>query len=347
MSINQIRTILILFATAAFYTSCTKVDSKMDPEPDPGIVDSVPVLHYKDSTVLIRSITKLRTNKAGKYLDSITFYIYYDSLNRKINFNSEYRNSPIPTDSSTVHSYNSNGLLVQLDRNNSAGTLTNKYTYDPQNILSSAEIELKPGVRKTENFIKKMLPGGGYSLSLRDSSYYPSFEPIDANTFEFNAQNQLVFMGFFRPPNKREGFTDSLFYDDAGNVNKVVETIYSSNDRPSTITYFEFSDRASRGDQFYNFNKKVYNGISDFPEFLDNFLSGSPLTGAYNEGLYQFIKYPASNNRIYTWSDYQVVAYINFDSDAEYDRANRLVKLKLYVGRDYHYTNEYRLTYYK
>ena len=79
---KKIKTILILIAAAVIYTSCTKVDSKMDPEPEPepDVEDYVPVLGYKDSTVLIKSITKLRTNITGKYLDSSTFYIYYDSL---------------------------------------------------------------------------------------------------------------------------------------------------------------------------------------------------------------------------------------------------------------------------
>ena len=343
---NKIKTLLFLITATTIYFSCTKVDSKMDPEPepDPVIVDSVPVLGYKDSTVLIKSITKLRTNISGEYLDSNTFYIYYDSLNRKINFNSEYTNSSKPTDSSTVHTYNSNGFLIQLERNNPAGKLTNKYTYDAQNVLSHSVIETKPGVWKTEQFTKQIFPGGGYRLSISDSSHTPPFEPY---AFEFNAKNQIVFMSRFSSPNKTGGWIDSIFYDAAGNVSKVIEKIYVPGEPPSIITYFEFTDRADRGDQFYNFNKKVYRGISDFPEFLDDFLSGSPLTGLYNEGLFQFIKYPAGNNRIYTWSDYKVVTYVDFKSDAEFDSANRLVKIKLYVGRDYHYTNEYRLAYYK
>ena len=339
---KKIKTLLFLIAAAAIYTSCTKVDSKMnpEPEPEPDIVDSVPVLHYKDSTVLIRSVTKLKTNISGKYIDSNTFYIYYDSLNRKINFNSEYTNSSIPTPASSVHSYDSNGLLVQLEKNRLTDTLTNRYIYDAQNVISSAVIEKNPGVFRTEYFAKNILPDGGYSLNVNDS--YSKY----VYRFDFNADGQLVLLSKDLVSMPNSGFVDSIFYDAFGNVSKVVETIYSMYPH-LTFTYFEFSERANRGDEFYNFNKKIYNGISNFPEFVDDFTAGSPLTGPYNEGLYQFSKYPAYNNKIYTWPTYQEVAYIDFKSDAEYDSANRLVKLKLYVGRDYHYSNEYRLTYYK
>ena len=344
---KKINPLLFLLAAMVIFISCNKNKEDSKKDPDREILDSSTVIGFKDSTVLIKSITKLRRNISGNIIDSNTVFIYYDSLNRKINFNSEYTASPTPTLFSTVHSYNGAGLLVQLDRSDATGHFTNNYRYDAQNVITSATIELKPGVRKTEYFTKKILPEGGYSLSIKDSSNYVSSQRIDLYTFDFNAESQLILMSIFWLPNQRNGFVDSIFYDGFGNVSKVVETIYSSGVSPLKFTYFEFSDRATQGDQFYNFNQKVYNGISSFPAFFDDFAAGSPLTGLYNEGLYQFLKYPALSNKIYTWSINQEVVYITFKPESEYDNTKRLVKLKLYVGRDYDYATEYRLTYYK
>ncbi len=346
---NKLKTFLLLIAVTTIYTSCTK-DSKLDPDPDKN--DSATIIGFKDSTLLIKSVTKLKIDFSGNYIDSSTFYVYYDSLKRKINFNSEYTSSPTPTMFSSVHSYNSAGLLVQLDRSDVTGRYTNNYIYDAQNVISSATIEEKDRAKRTFYFTKKMLSEGGYSLSVNDSTSF-QFDHIDFYSFNFNGNDQLTKVSTYFTASLNDGMKDSIYYDGFGNVSKVIQTRYVPGYPVSIHTPYQFFSRDTKGDQYYNFNKKVMNGIANLPKLLYGYFDvGNELVGMENIYLYQFSKFPALSASFYKYfnGDYP---YVNFKPEAEYDSKDRLVKFKLYLGDelflgdDAYFSDEYRLTYYK
>lgn len=345
--------LLILIAVTVLYTSCTKDDSKIDPDPDTS--DSVTIMGFKDSTLLIKGISSKGINYSGNYIGSDTaylysgsVYIYYDTLNRKININTEYTTSPTPTPNSAVISYNKAGLIIQYDATNTEWSYINYYTYDAQNVLSSATMISEELGKEAFYFTKKMLTGGGYSLSTKDSFFFQEYNEIDLYTFNFNADNQLTLMSSLSFPSLDKGFIDSIYYDTFGNIRKVTEISYKPGNVPSNVTLFEFTSRNNKGDQYYNFNKIVFNGIAGFPDLFGNFAAGSPIAGLYNRDLFQFTKYPAVSTKLYEWDPWRENgAYFSFTPDAEYDSKNRLVKFKSYLGDKPCFSKEYHLTYYK
>lgn len=342
---NKIKTLIILIAATTIYTSCTKDDSKTDPDPDK--LDSVTIMGFKDSTLLIKSITMKGINSSGNYIDSNIIYLYYDTINKKIIFNKNNPASPTPGPSSLVNSYNNEGLLIRVDGSDPEGNYTNYYTYDAQNVLSSATMIDMEGEKETLYFTKKMLSGGGYSISAKDSSEFLEYDQIEAYSFNFNGNNQLIMMNASVYPSLDDGITDSIYYDTFGNVSKVTETTFVPGDPPSTITLYEFSSRDTKGDQYYNFNKIVMNGIASLPNLFGNFGVGSEIAGINNIYLYQFTKYPASSAKFHKWDYSGNDTYVTFKPEAEYDSKNRLVKFKLYFGDDPYHSDEYQLTYYK
>ena len=342
---RSLKSFLVLIAVTAIYTSCTKEESILNPDPDK--LDSLTIMGFKDSTLLIKSLTEFGIDYSGNYIDSSTIYFYYDTLSRKINFNTEYSSSPTPSLFNIVHSYNSSGLLIQVNFTDSTGSYQNNYTYDALNILSSVTTEDEYHIKETVFFTKKLLQEGGYSLSTEYLPYYQQEMEADLYTFNFDGDNKLTLMSYFSLPSLDDGVIDSTFYDANRNAIKVTETRYLPGKPKSTLILFESSSRAIIGDQFYNFNKIVYNGIANLPGLFGSLSVGGMLTGFDNDFLFQFTKYPAFSSKISRWGYGENPSTVTFKQDAEYDNKNRLVKFKMYFGDEPYYSNEYRLTYYK
>ena len=75
--------LLLLFEIVSISPSCNKNDAPVTPD----IIDSVKIMGL-DSSQLVKSITTKGIDRSGNYLDSETFYIYYDTLNKRAIFSS-------------------------------------------------------------------------------------------------------------------------------------------------------------------------------------------------------------------------------------------------------------------
>jgi len=165
---------LIFFCIAAVtvYTSCQKnVEPNLPLSPG----DSATIMGFKDSTQLIKSIHQVYYDSAGTFQDSLTAYLFYDTLNRKITIRS---GAPVITQE---YSYNSAGLLVHFKSNDPQAVASIDYTYDALNILKTASVNDGPaGNSYVYSINKTVLPSGNYQLSwldtdpgvLPDSNYY-------------------------------------------------------------------------------------------------------------------------------------------------------------------------------
>jgi hypothetical protein len=316
--------------------------------PDAVKVDSVTIMGFKDSTLLIKSIAEVDYDNNGNKIDEVpAFYFYYDTLNRKI-YTSFQPVSSLPISNyDFMLSYNDAGLISKLtsgivDPNDPTVGGSEDFAYDAKGILKSQTTTSLDGSKETEYITKVDLPSGGYSLSEK-SSMTDFVHDSTLSTQNFNADGRLVSKSDLSLPSLNSGYKDSIVYDAKGNVSKVIETQLSGGAVSATYNMFEFNSRDVKGDEFYNLNRILFNGIADLPG--NAYISLGSLFGGFdNWYLYQFTKYSSLSTKVY---DYTSQAYVTFDPKPEYDSKGRLTKFKMYNGDGDFYYKELALTYYK
>jgi hypothetical protein len=315
--------LLLLLAIVSISPSCNKNDATVTPD----IIDSVKIFGV-DSTQLVQSITTKGIDKAGNYLDSETLYIYYDTLNKRAIFSSAYTGSANNPTYIFEQTYDNKWRIVQQKVNplapgGSEGGEVD-YSYDDKGIVTDETFKSSDGTVQNEHLQKTDLPGGSYSLSTVfvssefDSSLYVEvFDPL-GNELSNSA---------YSLPTLALSYKDSVLYDAAGNVSKVLETsIFGPTNQPQQTTYslFEFT-RDTRGSQLSDFNNILFNGVSKFSDFDENSIN---FNGFRNFYYYQFTRFP-------------------FNPKPQYDNVGRLVKYKMYNGDDPYFYEEFDIGYYK
>lgn len=337
---KKLNTILFFITAITLYPSCKKGDTIMNP--DHTTLDSITIMGFKDSTQLIKSISDIGLDSLGNPIDTNIIYFYYDTINKKINLNSEYVASAIPSQYSVVLSYNNAGLIIQQKGTDTNWVSTTDYTYDAQNVLNSETTTDNNGV-ETVHLTKKALPSGGYSLSTESSQTNFVHDSI-LNTYNFDATGKLILRSDLGLPSLNGGYIDSTVYDASGNISKVIETSLGFDPTPSTYTLFEFNSRDTKGNQLYNLNNILYNGIAEFPEAENNIALGGLFNNYDNFYYYQFTKYPSLSTKVYQqYSN----SYVTFNPSPQYDSKDRLIKYKMYNGDNPYYYEEYDINYFK
>ncbi|MGN6196506.1 MAG: hypothetical protein ACTHOB_16320 [Ginsengibacter sp.] len=338
---NQSLGILLCFLIVIIYTtSCNKNDV---PAPRLSSNDSATIMGFKDSTQLIKSIREISYDSATNAItDSTITYFHYDTINRKILIRlMDFADPDQATRDSFEYSYNSEGLLIHIENKSSSTTSEDLQTedilYDADNVVKTVTDRSFDGTTLVYSMNKKPLAGGGYSLSwfdllnAPDTAYY---------TVNFDNASRATSSYF-------DGHSDSIIYDVEGSISKIIQTDYLtpySLTGSDTYPLYDFVSRDTKGDQLYNLNRIMYNGISNFP--------AETSFGVADEFQYQYTKYPALSTKINrpAGGDYEAgggVYLINFSSTPEYDSKNRLVKYKAFFNDTRFSYLEYVIRYYK
>ena len=341
---------LVLFAIAVLlFTSCKKSDTQTRPASPK---DSTAIMGFKDSTQLIKSIISYSMDSGSNVRkDSLKETYIYDTVNRKITVGfKDYNGATGIVSDSIVYHYNTANLLARVDDflvtpvTDPTNIISEVYIYDAENIIQKAVFTEYSGQVFTYNINKTTLTGGGYQLGwldtdpnfIADSSYYLA---------SFNSQGQMVARYY-------DYYFDSVEYDVSGNTSKVIETVYQQpyyNPGVSeTYTLYDFTSRDTKGDQLYNLNQVLSNGLSNINvDFGD--LGGGLFESEY---VFQFSKYPALSTNInrpgpngycFGCGVYQITS----TSSPVYDNQNRLVRYKVFFNDDPLGYLEYDISYYK
>ena len=332
--------ILLCLLITIVYTSCNKNDV---PSPRLSSKDSATIMGFKDSTQLIKSIREISYDSATNSItDSTITYFHYDTINRKITIRlMDYSDPGQANRDSFEYSYNNEGLLIHVE--NKSSQITTEFLksediiYDADDVVKTVTSRSVDGTTLVYSMNKEPLAGGGYSLSwfdllnAPDTAYY---------TVNFDNDNRVTSYYFY-------GNSDSLIYDAEGNISRVMETVYLtpySLTGADTFPLYDFVSRDTKGDQLYNLNRIMYNGISNFP--------AETSFGVADEFQYQYTKYPALSTKINRPASgaYEAgggVYLINFSSTPEYDSKNRLVKYKAFFNDIKLSYLEYVISYYK
>ncbi len=337
--------VIIVFFIAPAIISCLFSSCGKTPDnPNPPKLDSATIMGFKDSTLLIKSISGVDYDSKGNQTNiESTYYFYYDTLHKKVYMTLQPVSSLPASNYVFVTSYNNAGLISNLtanalDSNINLGGSTD-YSYDAKGILESQISTFPDGSIETDYITKTDLPSGGYSLSEK------SFEFTDStlSTQNFDVNGKMISKSDLLLPLLNSGRKDSIVYDASGNVNKVIETYLSIGAPSETHNKFEFISRDTKGDQFFNFNEILFNGIAHLPG--NEYISlGSPFGGFDNWYLYQYTKYPSLSTKVY---DEDSNSYITFNPNPEYDNKGRLIKYKMYNGDGNFFYLELNFTYYK
>jgi hypothetical protein len=328
---------------SGFFSSCNKTPDN----PDPLKMDSATIMGFKDSTLLIKSIAAVNYESNGTRLDEDPpFYFYYDTLNKKV-YTALQPISSLPVSNYYfVLSYNNAGLISDLtvaaNPNDPTTGGSEEYFYDSEGILKSQTGTSIDGGTETEYVTKVDLPSGGYSLSEKSSQTDFEYDST-LSTQNFDADGKMVSKSELALPLVNSGYKDSIVYDANDNVSKVIETRVSNGTVTSTHNKFEFISRDTKGDEFFNFNRILFNGISELPANA-NISFGSLFGGFDNWYLYQFTKYPSLSTKVY---DESSDSYITFNPSPEYDSKGRLTKYKMYNGDEPYFYVEFEFTYFK
>ena len=316
--------------------------------PNPPIFDSATIMGFKDSTQLMKTFSIVYYDTSGDISDSIpTLYLYYDTINKKVYFTMQPHTS-LPINNYFFElSYNNDGLVQHITYNSGSGDSTDvsavDYVYDDQDVIKSETATFANGSTLINSFNKSSLLSGGYSLSFKGLGEVSPFPDSSVYTQNFDANGSLISLSEFNLPSLNSGYKDSLVYDAAGNVSKVINTYFKDNVNSYSNTFLEFNSRDTKGDQLYIFNKILFNGIADLPNA--GFVSlGSFLSGNDNIFFYQFVKYPSLSTKVYLGV---TNSFLTFNPAPQYDSKNRLVKYKMFNGEDPDYYAEYNLSYYK
>jgi len=323
---KKLSALFFFIVSSILYFSCNKSNDL--PNPDPNTIDSVDIMGFKDSTLLIKSLHRVDYNGDGTFNDSSTAYINYDTVNRKI----------IITDSKSnvmeEHIYNNKGLLIHIETKGDNETYTTDYTYDESNFLKTVTESSGAGEDKTFSLNKTLLPSGNYQLKWD----VPSISNPNVHEYvltKFDSEDRTL--SYYDVINDKLAISDSFLYDMNGNISKVIRTL-SNVSQP--FTQFDFISRDTKGDQLYNFYRILYNGVSNFPDVYSGF------GGQFDETFFQFFKYPALATDI-TNPDGNSFKTIRFNETPQYDSKNRLIKFKTFFNDVELYVTEYTISYYK
>lgn len=309
------------------YISCNKNNDLQNPDPD--TIDSVNIMGFKDSTLLIKSLHRVDYNGDGAFRDSSTAYISYDTVNREIVITDEKGNVI------EEHTYNNKGLLIHIETKDDNKTYTTDYNYDESNFLKTV-IESSGAGQDDETFTlnKTLLSSGNYQLKWDvPSTSNPNVHEYVLTKFDSEGRT----LSYYDVINDKLAISDSFFYDVDGNISKVIRSL-SNVSQP--FTQFDFISRDIKGDQLYNFYRILYNGVSNFPDVYSGF------GGQFDETFFQFFKYPALATDI-TNPDGNSFKTIRFNETPQYDSKNRLTKLRTFFNDDQLYVTELTISYYK
>jgi hypothetical protein len=350
--------VLALFAI----TSCQK-EINIDLENPPPVPPEI-----QDSTLLIKSIT-LVWDVGSPDEDSVIEYYSYDTVNKKIILTWNDPSGEFPAGSSAELNYNGKGLLSHI-----AYKYSNGYTpddedksavdliYDADNVLQKITVKLYGGKSETTLFQKTILPANKYQLdwteplaffSSNDSARLQAIFDIDGKcirrsliysyaTILDNDGNPVSYTQIRN--------TDSSIFDANGSISKVItNSIDTFRHTNETIVSGEFISRESKGDQLYNQQQALLNGIANIPFLGDESGSLRTLAGILSsfsgdwEPL-EYSKFPFQTARIYNWDTKQ---YDSFTAVSEFDNRSRLIKFKGFFADSYLIPMEYKISYYK
>jgi hypothetical protein len=334
--------LMILFCMGAVtvYTSCKKTDVPNTPVSPK---DSATIMGFKDSTQLIKSIREYSYDSATDAItDSTITYLYYDTVNRKISLKLKDYSDPSESSlDSFQYSYNSSGLLVQFANKSSQANATNPnlitedIVYDASNIVKTVIDNYADGSTFTFSMNKTSLANGSYSLN-----WYDLLNAPDTAYYTVNFDNTGRTTSYYF-----DQYSDSIIYDGTGNMSQVKRTEYPPlPNAPRTYVLYDFVSRDTKGDQLYNLNRILNNGIANF--------SDETSFSVLSEFDYQYIKYPALATNVLRfpngYGSGDVNGYtINFTSTPQYDNQNRLVKYKIFFNDIPFSYFEDVITYYK
>jgi hypothetical protein len=336
---NKLLIMLFCMTALISYTSCKKNDVANKPlSPS----DSATIMGFKDSTQLIKSIREISYDSATNMItDSSITYFYYDTVNRKISLSLKDYSDPAQASlDSFEYTYNGAGLLIHFANKSSQANsttfnvLTEDITYDANNIVKTVIDNFSDGTTLNYNINKTPLANGGYSLNwfdllnAPDTAYY---------TVNFDNTGRTISYYFYE-------YSDSIIYDATGNMSKIMRTEYTPDpNAPNTYVLYDFVSRDTKGDQLYNLEQILNNGIANFPSETS--------FGAIDELDYQYIKYPALSTNVHRFTDGYGsggVGYtINFSSTPQYDSQNRLVRYRVFFNDVIFDYLDYVISYYK
>jgi hypothetical protein len=336
---------------------------------NPAELDPIPE-EVKDSTLLIKSIS-LRYFDPSSGLpvdDSIKEVYTYDTVNRKIILTVDQAASSLyVTGAGVEHTYNANGLLIDLVYKYENGFIPSddemvsvKLDYDAGKVLQKIAINYFSGDTKIVLLKKALLLSGKYQLSWTEPLLISKPSSGDtANvraTFdeggnclksEFSYSYETI-VGAGEEAYTKIIMTDTMYYDAKGSVNKVVstyvDTLLHENE---TFTACEFNSRESKGDQLYNMKQVLLNGIANIPFGHDLFRGGaSGLLSYFQTGFepMEYSLYPFQIAKVY---NSQTKQYDSFMAVSEFDSKERLIKFKGFLNDFELIPYQYEITYYK
>ncbi|HEY5371158.1 MAG TPA: hypothetical protein VIJ75_19415 [Hanamia sp.] len=348
--------IILVFVVLVFsISSCQKGEISNSPV----VLDSATIMGFKDSTQLVKSISQKFYDSLGNFVfsDSGTFF-YYDTINRKVIISDQFVSSPDISHYLMSLSYNNNGMLIQAKFNITDDGSINQvrvvdYTYDEENIVNSQTFTFTKGNIETIPINKTSDLQDGYTLDFNVP--ITDFPDSTLYTISFDSSGRILSKSELYYPDLKSGTTHSFVYDADGNVSKMIEGFINGPNgaTPSdttTHTTFEFNGRDTKGNQLYNLNSLLFNGVASFLLNLGAAeFNGSLLDGFNDRYLCQFTKYPALNTKAWKSSP---DSYVTFNPNPQYDNIGRLISYRLYGvgyanGHGYYSYEDQILTYYK
>ncbi|MEO6820533.1 MAG: hypothetical protein ABI266_08970, partial [Ginsengibacter sp.] len=280
--------------------------------------------------------------------DSSRALFRYDTVNKRISVISDLSISEGNDFDSMIYQYNNDLMLTRISimdaqaSSDPSYVVSIDYKYDADKVIQLAKFTDYSGDNYTYSFNKTSLPGGGYRLSWKNTSPYNG--PGDTYLASFDGKGQMI-------SNYYSLYSDSLLYDEVGNIKKVLKTYYKNpNDikDSKTFTLYDFTLRESKGDQLYNLNQVLNRGIANL-NVMNGSIGGDLFSVDY---VYQFTKYPATSIILHRSSIYSNCPNcpdyeINSTSQPMYDSQQRLVRYKV-VYNDYPLSYlEFYIRYYK
>lgn len=352
---------ILFFSIAAsmLYFSCNKNNDLQNP--DPVTIDSATIMGFKDSTQLIKSISAFSYDSAnGELEDSATRYYFYDTLNKKIIISFQPVTNSNQSYDGVEYSYNNKGLVSHISWKYFATTpgdyspfISSDYTYDDKNVIKNASVTLNGGEHYSVSFSKTVLPSGGYQLEWTPPALYNGYPDGTSFIVKFDTDGKML--AYYYVLENRIESGDSAVYDANGSISKLIDINFFykgpssvTPDSVSSYTKYDFVSRGTKGDQLYNLNQVVNNGLANIPNSMSyNFIG----IDGIDDYVYQYSKYPLQNTKINKVVNYPEggsgLHLINFNSTPEYDSKNRLRRYGMFFNDDVLSYVEYIISYYK
>lgn len=360
----------LLFAFSVFVlfvlTSCQKgVD--IDLNNPPPIPDEI-----KDSTLLIKSIRLVTLDPVTGLPDddSIKEDYFYDTINKKIILTFDHAASH-PDYSPFVgieHSYDANGLLTNVIHKYKDGFVPDddhlvsiKLDYDADKVLRKIDIKPFNGNLRTVLFNKTLLASGKYELKWNELLFGLSNTGADDSAYvraifdkegkclksEYSYSYQTV-AGGGDDTYTQIIITDSLIYDASGSISKItVNRIDTLSHEEESFVGCEFLSRHIKGDQLYNMQQVLLNGIANIP-FGEDLVRGSisGILSYFPDGYEpnEYNKFPFQTAKIY---DSYTKQYNDFIAISEFDSKDRLIKFRGFLMDNDLIPYQYQISYYK